>query len=267
MTPEQFIEFTTVLPEPHLFLDPTGEILGINTPAALLFSRQSEDLKGKELWEFLIESKETVVEYLQGCSRSQKMVPDTLTICTPNGETVFCRVEGAAIQLHTQIVIRLEKGDKPNNDLTQIIQNIEQIKTDFYRLFYEAFNYDLRSQFLALKISPYMSEKYIESLLKFVHLYQQYYPKPPLEIQQNIEEINRRFNDRSRDKISSFVNKRMENINEFLNMIATWCHHLRQIEVSNSSSSEELITTLQQISQLLEDWQTELITLKNNQLK
>jgi|GEM_PF-4248040 hypothetical protein len=250
MTPEQFLEFATVLPEPCLFLNSTGKILAVNTPAALLLFRPNEELQGKELWEFLIESKETVVEYLQACSGSQEMIPGFLTICTANGETVIYQAEGASIQLHTQIIIRLENRANPNNDLIKISQNIERTKATIQRYLWDLKNkIKPPSDFIHGNV-PHLKEN-IRDLLELLDLYQKHYPQLPPEIEQKIEDIDLEFLQEDLSNLPDSMQRGAERIRTLVQSMQTLSNRFNKVEVNHSSCPNELITSLQEISQLL----------------
>ncbi|HEY9295030.1 MAG TPA: PAS domain-containing protein, partial [Phormidium sp.] len=98
MTPEKFLEFARVLPEPLLLISSLGEILVTNRPAANLLGCSSKELQGKFLCDLVTESPEKVLKYLQNCARSRQMIIGSLTFLLPDGEKLICRSEGAVVQ-------------------------------------------------------------------------------------------------------------------------------------------------------------------------
>ena len=222
MTPEQFSELARVLPEPSIFLNSTGEILAINKPAASLFDLPSKELKGKQLCEFLTDLEENVMKYLQACSKSRKMVIGSLTIRTSAGDTVVCRSEGAIIQPKQlespgQLLLRLETRSKANNNFILLNQKIQELNTQAkLKLALQelqetqiqlvqkeklsalgkvaagiAHEINNPVNFIHGNLKP--AQEYAQNLLGLIKLYQQYYPDPPQEIQEEIEEIDLEF--------------------------------------------------------------------------
>ncbi|MEH2326867.1 MAG: ATP-binding protein [Nostoc sp.] len=98
MTPEQFLKFAQVLPEPLLLVTSAGEILAVNQPAARLFNKTSKALIGQCLTEFVTDSSEKVIDYLRVCSQSRQMILGALTIHQGQGEGIVCRSQGSVIE-------------------------------------------------------------------------------------------------------------------------------------------------------------------------
>ncbi|WP_246844318.1 ATP-binding protein, partial [Hydrocoleum sp. CS-953] len=222
MTPEQFTELARVLPEPSIFLNSTGEILAINKPGTSLFELSTKELKGKQLCEFLTDKEENIKKYLQACSRSRKMVIGSLTIRTSTGNTVICRSEGAVIQPKqlesaAQLLLRLEKKSEANNSFILLNQKIQELniqaklKLALHELQETQMQLIQKEKLSALgkiaagiaheinnpvnfihgNLSP--AQEYAQNLLRLIQLYQQYYPEPPPEIQEEIKEIDLEF--------------------------------------------------------------------------
>ncbi len=230
MIPEKFTELARVLPEPSLFLTQAGEILAINKPAASLLGWPIKQLLGKLLCEFVTNSEEIVIKYLQACSKSRKMVLGSLTIRRSDGETVVCRSEGAVIQpalaeSPAQILLRLEKRAEANQNFILLNKKIEQLKAEIeYRRQAEVKLHRTLSELQEAQMQLIHQEKlsglgqiaagvaheinnpvsfihgnlipaqeYAENLFRLIQLYQQYYPDPVPEIQAEIDEIDLEF--------------------------------------------------------------------------
>ncbi|MEH2410519.1 PAS domain-containing protein [Nostoc sp.] len=71
MTPEQFLEFARVLPEPLLLVSGEGQLLATNKPVADMLGLRRQELRGRMLFELVTESANDVVKYLQACSSSR----------------------------------------------------------------------------------------------------------------------------------------------------------------------------------------------------
>jgi PAS domain S-box-containing protein len=138
MTPEQFLEFARVLPEPVLLINNQGEILAANRPAASLLGCSSKELQGKFLSDLVTESPEKVLKYLQNCARSRQMIIGTLTFLLPNGEQLSCRSEGAVIQPASTDspavnLLRLENRAKATAEFVLLNQKIHELSKEIYQ--------------------------------------------------------------------------------------------------------------------------------------
>ncbi|MGB3508926.1 MAG: ATP-binding protein [Microcoleaceae cyanobacterium] len=280
MTPEQFTELARVLPEACIFINSTGEILAINKSAASLFGLRSKELRGKQLCEFLTNSKETVIKYLQACSRSRKMILGSLTICTSDGETILFRSEGAVIQPASaespaQILLRLEKRERANNNFIVLNQKIEQLKAEIeHRRQAEA---KLKQTLNELQVTQMQlihqeklsglgqiaagvaheinnpvsfihgnlipAQEYAKDLLRLVKLYQQYYPDPVPEIQAEIEEIDLEFLMEDLVKLLKSMTVGTQRISQVVNSMRTFSR-LDEFETKYVDLHEGLESTL-----------------------
>ncbi|QLE54798.1 ATP-binding protein [Nostoc sp. TCL26-01] len=146
MTPDQFLMFAQVLPEPMLLVSSTGEILAVNQPAVKLFSKTSKVLIGQCLTEFVTDSPEKVIDYLQVCSQSRQMILGAITIHQAQGEGIACRSQGAVLQprSHQCPAINLLRLEKRTSDqfvvlnqkihaLSKEIQHRQTIQAEFAR--------------------------------------------------------------------------------------------------------------------------------------
>ncbi len=98
MTPEQFLMWARVLPEPLCLIAGDGQILACNAPATTLFGLSDEALRTKSLLELTADTGEKVKKYLRACSSSREMSLGSLTLRAPNGTLTECRCEGAVLQ-------------------------------------------------------------------------------------------------------------------------------------------------------------------------
>ncbi len=98
MTPEQFLEFARLLPEPVLLIAGNGQILATNPSFSKMLGLHRQMPQGKMLFELVTNPPDQVKQYLRNCSSSREMVLGALTLSASNGETCLCRCEGAAIR-------------------------------------------------------------------------------------------------------------------------------------------------------------------------
>ncbi|NEQ38657.1 MAG: PAS domain-containing protein [Okeania sp. SIO3I5] len=272
MTPEQFSELARVLPEPSIFLNSTGEILAINKPASSLFELPSKELKGKKLSEFLTDNKKNVMKYLQACSKSRKMVIGSLTIRTSAGDIVVCRSEGAVIQPKqlkspAQLILRLEKKSKANNNFILLNQKIQELNTQVkLKLTLQelqetqiqlvqkeklsalgkvaagiAHEINNPVNFIHGNLKP--AQEYAQHLLELIQLYQQYYPDPPQEIKEEIEEIDLEFIIEDITKLLQSISIGTERIRELVKSMRTFSR-LDETEIKYIDIHEALDSSL-----------------------
>lgn len=123
MTPEQFLQFARLLPEPSLLISGDGQTLGANSPLATMLGLHRQALQGKMLFELVTDPPDKVIQYLRACSRSRAMVLGSLTFLAKDGQTCLCRCEGAVIrpwspELTALIFLRLKIENQPVVDLS-----------------------------------------------------------------------------------------------------------------------------------------------------
>ncbi|MCC5616580.1 PAS domain-containing sensor histidine kinase [Nostoc sp. CHAB 5836] len=133
MTPDQFLAFAQILPEPLLLVTSAGEMLAVNQPAVRLFSKTSKELIGQHLTEFVTDSSEKIIDYLRVCSQSRQMILGALTIHQDQGEEIPCCARGAVIQprsLESPAInlLRLEK--RTSNEFVLLNQQIHALSKE-----------------------------------------------------------------------------------------------------------------------------------------
>jgi len=138
MTPEQFLEFARVLPEPLLLVNSAGQLLAGNQPAAKLFGLRNQEIKERILFDLVTEPANELVNYLQACSTSRAMIIGTLTIRKHDGETLVCRSQGAVIQPFSSeslalILLRLENRATANNNFVLLNKKIDELAKEVQR--------------------------------------------------------------------------------------------------------------------------------------
>ncbi|WP_298919719.1 ATP-binding protein [uncultured Nostoc sp.] len=138
MTPEQFLEFARVLPEPLLLVSGEGQLLATNQPVADILGLRRQELRGRMLFELVTESTNDVVKYLQACSSSRAMVIGSLTLRKHDGQTLICRSQGAVIQPWSPessalILLRLENRTLASNNFVLLNQKIDELAKEVQR--------------------------------------------------------------------------------------------------------------------------------------
>ena len=138
MTPEQFLGFAHVLPEPLLLVTGEGEILASNSPVATLIGCKNKELQGKNLFELVRESQEKVLTYLQACSRCRQMVIGSLSFLLPDGQVLICRTEGAVIKPSSANspalnLLRLETRAAASSEFILLNQKINELTKEIYQ--------------------------------------------------------------------------------------------------------------------------------------
>ncbi|MBN3886248.1 MULTISPECIES: ATP-binding protein [unclassified Nostoc] len=138
MTPEQFIEFARVLPEPLLLVSGEGQLLATNQPVADILGLRRQELPGRMLFELVTESTNDIVKYLQACSSSRAMVIGSLTLRKNDGQTLICRSQGAVIQPWSPessalILLRLENRTLATNNFVLLNEKIDELAKEVQR--------------------------------------------------------------------------------------------------------------------------------------
>lgn len=132
MTPEQFLAFARLLPEPVLLVTGNGQILAANPAFSQMLGLNRQILQGKMLFELATNSPDQVKQYLRTCSSSREMVLGALTLRANNGETCLCRSEGAVIQPWSPeapalILLRLKNRESASSRFTLLNKKIDEL--------------------------------------------------------------------------------------------------------------------------------------------
>ncbi len=131
ISPEQFVEFARVLPEPMLLINGEGQILASNKAVRQMLSLAGKELHNKRLLDLVTELSDNVIQYLQACSRSREMVHGCLSFYQDNGEHLICRCEGALIQPSSssssaKIILRLKNRSLASNKFLLLNRKIDE---------------------------------------------------------------------------------------------------------------------------------------------
>lgn len=137
MTPDRFLEFARVFPEPLLLVTVHGEIMAMNQPVAKLLNCHRKELRGKTLLDLVTDSADRVVEYLQTCARNRQFSFGSLTFQLPNNQTIICRAEGGVVQPASAdspalILLRLENRSSANLDFAVLNQKINELSQEIH---------------------------------------------------------------------------------------------------------------------------------------
>jgi PAS domain S-box-containing protein len=132
VTPEQFLEFARVLPEPVLLVTGNGQILAANPSFLQMLGLNRQILQGKMLFDLVSNPPDQVKQYLRTCSSSREMVLGSLTLRTNNGETCLCRCEGAVIRPWSSaspalILLRLKNRESASSRFTLLNKKIDEL--------------------------------------------------------------------------------------------------------------------------------------------
>lgn len=132
MTPEHFLEFAKVLPEPMLMIEGNGRILASNPSFSKLLRLQHQIPLGTKLFDIVTDATEKVKYYLRACSSSRDMVLGSLTFNVSNGEACLCRCEGAVIQPWSSespalIILRLKTQESASNRFHLLNKKIDEL--------------------------------------------------------------------------------------------------------------------------------------------
>ncbi|MGM3307028.1 ATP-binding protein [Anabaena sp. WFMT] len=132
MTPEQFIEFARVLPEPLLLVNSDGQILAANQPVTDMLGLRRQELQEKMIFDLANEPPHKISAYLKACSRSRAMILGSLTLHNSDGETLVCRCQGAVIQPWSNeslalILLRLEQKKAANINFVLLTKKIDEL--------------------------------------------------------------------------------------------------------------------------------------------
>ncbi len=98
MSPEQFLLFADVLPEPALLVGGDGLIHAANRAVEDRLGRPASGLIGGRLADLAADPPDAVAEYLQACSRTRSPVLGSLAVKAGGGDPLRCRCDGAVVR-------------------------------------------------------------------------------------------------------------------------------------------------------------------------
>lgn len=132
MTPEHFLEFAQVLPEPVLLIAGEGQIIAANLPLARMLGCSRLSLEQKSLAEVVTDSAEKVKHYLRACSRSRQMVIGSLCFRGNDGRSCVFRCEGAVVRPWSPdapalIFLRLQTQASASTRFTLLNKKIDEL--------------------------------------------------------------------------------------------------------------------------------------------
>ncbi|TAE61016.1 MAG: PAS domain-containing protein [Nostocales cyanobacterium] len=138
MTPEQFIAFARVLPEPLLLVNSKGEILEINKPVVDILGFSRQEILEKTIFELATEPESKITSYLKACASSRTMVLGSLNINHSNGKTLVFRSQGAVVSPGSKeclalILLRLEERKNANINFILLNKKIEELGREIQR--------------------------------------------------------------------------------------------------------------------------------------
>jgi PAS domain S-box-containing protein len=137
MTPEQFLAFAQVFPEPLLLLNGNGQILGINAAQLTMLGLRRDAIVGKLLTDFVVDAPENVRSYLDTCARSRAMVLGSLTFQTHDRHLIACRCEGAVVQpwskdAPAQVLMRFQAKASAGKQFLLLNQQIKALSREVH---------------------------------------------------------------------------------------------------------------------------------------
>lgn len=98
MTPEQFLRWAQLFPEPLFLVSGSGTVLAANAPAEKLVGVKASALQGQAFSALVTTPSAQVNTYLHACSRTRSMVLGGFTFRRADGSQVRCRTEGAVLR-------------------------------------------------------------------------------------------------------------------------------------------------------------------------
>jgi PAS domain S-box-containing protein len=101
MTPEEFLGWAQLFPEPLFLVSGPGTILAGNGPAGMLVGLSRAALAGRSLFDLVTTSPVQVGAYLRACTRTRALLPGGLTFGGHGSRQIICRAEGAVLRPRT----------------------------------------------------------------------------------------------------------------------------------------------------------------------
>jgi len=128
----------SLLPEAMLLVAADGAVRAANVAAGELLGLAPAELAGRGLSELTTDSAEAVGTFLRACSRSNRLVPATLTLALRDGSHVPCRCHGAVLHPRSGdapavILVRLISKEAAVNQFVALNQRIEALTREILR--------------------------------------------------------------------------------------------------------------------------------------
>ncbi|WP_035987021.1 ATP-binding protein [Leptolyngbya sp. KIOST-1] len=138
MTPEQFLEFARLIPEPALLVTGQGEILAANGASTQRLGQRHADGSAQSIFELVTNSAEQVKQYLRNCSSSRDPVIGSLSFKGIHGEPLQYRCEGAVLRPWTPaasalIFLRLQQQESASRRFILLNNKIDQLAKEIRR--------------------------------------------------------------------------------------------------------------------------------------
>jgi signal transduction histidine kinase/ActR/RegA family two-component response regulator len=132
LTPEQFQEVASLLPEPLLLLSGSGQILVANPSAVNLLNSNKQELQGALLAELVTDPPDKLTTYLRMCSKSRQRIIGSLSFRMADGQATKIRSEGAVAQPWSAdkpalILLRLRPADTTASRFIELNKRIDQL--------------------------------------------------------------------------------------------------------------------------------------------
>jgi two-component system sensor kinase FixL len=102
----QVISFVELFLEPAAVIAPSGELLAVNRPAAVLLQADNDTIAGRPLVTWIATGQARVTYFLQACLSAQQPVADSLPLQNAE-QTIPCWCYGQNITLNGTVVILL----------------------------------------------------------------------------------------------------------------------------------------------------------------
>ncbi len=138
MTPETFLQFADLLPEPTLLVSGGGTVLAANRATEERLGITPQEIQGRRLESVVVEPPDEVSHYLRTCNRNRKMVLGSLTLTVPSRQPLACRAEGAVLRPVTEstealVLLRLVPKHSAAGQFVALNQRIDELGKEIHR--------------------------------------------------------------------------------------------------------------------------------------
>ena len=135
---EEFVQFANLLPEPMLLVTGDGAVLAANRSASTLSGFSAAELARRNLCDFVVQPFDVIAPLLRVWSRSNILLPGTLTIVGRDRRETPCRCEGAVFRPRSGaapavILVRLLRKAAAVNRFIALNQRIDQLTVEVSR--------------------------------------------------------------------------------------------------------------------------------------